>query len=159
MSRSKDSGLLFLFLYCRRYLWCRTMPLFILQCSFPLCPSGAVPWVLHAPIDGVQGTGDREPGPYEPLLCLLSRMLTSSTDGVGENVPWGHAAQNVVSWEPCMGSYGKSTWIHTLRGTPRLRDCAGSLWGFSIILGFSEDPPNSRYFYWWIIVPSNRTDE
>lgn len=68
------------------------MPLFILQCSFPLCPSVAVPWVLQAstPIDG---TGDKDPGPYEPLLCLLSRMLTNSTDGVGENVPW-YVTQN-----------------------------------------------------------------
>ena len=53
-----------LIVYCDklyRYLWCLTMPLLILQCSFPPCPSNAVPWVLHAstPI----GTGEREPGP------------------------------------------------------------------------------------------------
>ena len=61
------------------------MPLLILQCSFPPCPSNAVPWVLHAstPI----GTGESDPGPYELLLCLLSKMWTSSTDGVGEKVP------------------------------------------------------------------------
>lgn len=137
------------------------MPLFILQWSGPLCPSAAVPWVLHAstPIDG---TGDREPGPYELLLCLLSRMLTSSTDGVGENVLWGHAAQNVVSWELCMGSYGKSTSIHTPIANAKIarshRISLRTLDFFRVLI-LRGSSGSSLYFYWWAIalLTSNQT--
>lgn len=61
------------------------MPRLILQWSAaPVCPSIAVPWVLQA---SIPGTGERDPGPNDPLLCLLSKIWTISTDGVGEKAP------------------------------------------------------------------------